>query len=129
MITLSARLFSHWSIPLISFFTGLLLIFILTLDASMDGSSFSSFPLFLCRLCLRFISNSVLACYGSSLGRIQKSLKNTKWATLAKEWPTHSRPPKKYTQKIECSFFSLYKTCWRSTGSATCDQTKWKVRD
>jgi hypothetical protein len=26
--------------------------------------------------------------------RIQTSLKNTKWATLAKEWPTNSSPPK-----------------------------------
>jgi hypothetical protein len=30
--------------------------------------------------------------------RIQTSLKNTKWATKAKEWPTHSSPPKKYTK-------------------------------
>jgi hypothetical protein len=29
--------------------------------------------------------------------RIQTSLKNHKWATKAKEWPTHSSPPKKYT--------------------------------
>ncbi len=32
--------------------------------------------------------------------RTQTSLKNTKWATKAKEWPTHSSPPKicnKYT--------------------------------
>ncbi len=27
--------------------------------------------------------------------RIQTLLKNTKWATEAKEWPTHSNPPKK----------------------------------
>jgi hypothetical protein len=27
--------------------------------------------------------------------RIQTSLKNTKWATYAKEWPTHSSKPKK----------------------------------
>jgi hypothetical protein len=26
--------------------------------------------------------------------RIQTSLKNHKWATEAKEWPTHSSPPK-----------------------------------
>jgi hypothetical protein len=26
--------------------------------------------------------------------RLQTSLKNTKWATYAKEWPTHSSPPK-----------------------------------
>jgi hypothetical protein len=31
--------------------------------------------------------------------RIQTSLKNHKWATEAKEWPTHSSPPKKYTKK------------------------------
>ncbi len=31
---------------------------------------------------------------------IQTSLKNHKWATNAKEWPTHSSPPKKYTKKI-----------------------------
>ncbi len=31
--------------------------------------------------------------------RIQTSLKNHKWATKAKEWPTHSSPPKKYTKK------------------------------
>ncbi len=31
--------------------------------------------------------------------RIQTSLKNHKWATQAKEWPTHSSPPKKYTKK------------------------------
>jgi hypothetical protein len=28
--------------------------------------------------------------------RIQTSLKNTKWATSAKDWPTHSSPPTKY---------------------------------
>ncbi len=32
--------------------------------------------------------------------RIQASLKKTtKWATLAKEWPTHSSPPKKSMKK------------------------------
>jgi hypothetical protein len=31
--------------------------------------------------------------------RIQTSLKNTKWATLAKEWPTHSSPLKKEYKK------------------------------
>jgi hypothetical protein len=31
--------------------------------------------------------------------RIQASLKNTIWATLAKEWPTHSSPPKKKYKK------------------------------
>ncbi len=31
--------------------------------------------------------------------RIQTSLENHKWATYAKEWPTHSSPPKKYTNK------------------------------
>ncbi len=29
----------------------------------------------------------------------QTSLKNTKWATYAKEWPTHSSLPKKYPKK------------------------------
>jgi hypothetical protein len=29
---------------------------------------------------------------------IQTSLKNIKWATYAKEWPTHSGRPKKYTK-------------------------------
>jgi hypothetical protein len=32
--------------------------------------------------------------------RIQTSLKNTKWATSAMEWPTHSSPPKKICKKI-----------------------------
>jgi hypothetical protein len=27
--------------------------------------------------------------------RIQTSIKNTSWATQAKEWPIHSSPPKK----------------------------------
>ncbi len=31
--------------------------------------------------------------------RMQTSLKNTTWATKAKEWPTHSSLPKKYTKK------------------------------
>ncbi len=31
--------------------------------------------------------------------QIQTSFKNHKWATYAKEWPTHSSPPKKYTKK------------------------------
>jgi hypothetical protein len=31
--------------------------------------------------------------------RIQTSLKNDKWATFAKEWPTHSSPPKKKKKK------------------------------
>jgi hypothetical protein len=31
--------------------------------------------------------------------RIQISLKNTKWATLAKKWPTHSRPSNKKKRK------------------------------
>jgi hypothetical protein len=30
--------------------------------------------------------------------RIQTSLKNHKWATYEKEWPTQSSPPKKYTK-------------------------------
>jgi hypothetical protein len=37
------------------------------------------------------------ACYGSSLGSNPNiSKKSTKWATLAKEWPTPSSPLKKY---------------------------------
>ncbi len=32
--------------------------------------------------------------------RIQTSLKNQKWATSAKKWPTHSSPPKKYIEII-----------------------------
>ena len=43
--------------------------------------------------------------------RIQASLKNTKWATLAKEWPTHSSPPKNIQKKIhtkaEDSFWDI----------------------
>ncbi len=31
--------------------------------------------------------------------RIQTSLKNTKWATSAKKWPTHSSPPKNIQKK------------------------------
>jgi hypothetical protein len=31
--------------------------------------------------------------------QIQTSLKITKWATYAKEWPTYSSPPKKNIQK------------------------------
>jgi hypothetical protein len=31
--------------------------------------------------------------------RNQTPLKNSKWATQAKEWPTHCSPPKKYTKK------------------------------
>jgi hypothetical protein len=31
---------------------------------------------------------------------MEMSLKNTKWAALAKEWPPHSSPPKKYTKKL-----------------------------
>jgi hypothetical protein len=30
----------------------------------------------------------------------QTSLKNTKWVTQPKEWPTHSSPPKKYKKLI-----------------------------
>ncbi len=29
----------------------------------------------------------------------QTSLTNTKWATLAKEWPTHYSSPKSHTEK------------------------------
>jgi hypothetical protein len=32
--------------------------------------------------------------------RIQTSLKNTKWATQAKEWPTHPSPLKKEEERI-----------------------------
>jgi hypothetical protein len=32
--------------------------------------------------------------------RIQTSLKSTKWATSAKEWSTHSSPPKKYLKNF-----------------------------
>jgi hypothetical protein len=32
--------------------------------------------------------------------RNQTSLKNTEWATLAKEWPTHSSPPKNIKKKV-----------------------------
>jgi hypothetical protein len=31
---------------------------------------------------------------------------NKKWAKLAKEWPTHSSPVKKYTKRIFLSFFT-----------------------
>ncbi len=40
--------------------------------------------------------------------RIQTSLKNTKWATQAKEWPTHCSPPtniykkNKFGQDVPC---------------------------
>jgi hypothetical protein len=36
------------------------------------------------------------------LVRIQTSLKNTKWVTSAKEWPTHSSPSKNIYKKV-CS--------------------------
>ncbi len=32
--------------------------------------------------------------------QIEASLKNAKWATQAKEWPTYSSPPKKISKKI-----------------------------
>ncbi len=32
--------------------------------------------------------------------RIQTSLKNTEWATKAKEWPTHSSSPKIYKKIV-----------------------------
>ncbi len=38
--------------------------------------------------------------------RIQTSLKNSKWATQAKEWPTHSEPFQKNLQKREIFFWS-----------------------
>jgi hypothetical protein len=31
---------------------------------------------------------------------IQTSLKNAKWATEAKEWPTHSSQPEKFFKKL-----------------------------
>ena len=37
--------------------------------------------------------------------RIQTSLKKTKWATWAKERPTHCSPPTKYTKKRKICFF------------------------
>jgi hypothetical protein len=42
--------------------------------------------------------------------RIQTSLKNTKWATEAKEWPTHSSPAKNIQQKktLHALRISLY---------------------
>jgi hypothetical protein len=44
------------------------------------------------------LSGIAPACYCSF--RIQTSSKNTKWATLAKDWPTHSSPPKKKNLNI-----------------------------
>jgi hypothetical protein len=44
---------------------------------------------------------SAPACYGRSLGSnpdISLKIRN-KWATSAKEWPTHSSPPKKIQKK------------------------------
>ncbi len=48
----------------------------------------------------------LLATAASSLGRIiRTSLKNTKWATKAREWATHSRPPKNiYKKSVQCNF-------------------------
>jgi hypothetical protein len=47
--------------------------------------------------------------------RIQTSLKNHKWATSqAKEWPTHSSAPKKYTKK--------------RSGRGTCRAPRWAWR-
>jgi hypothetical protein len=46
-------------------------------------------------------------CYGSTLVRPGTvSLKNKKWETLAKVWPTHSSPPKNIQQKYE-NYYSL----------------------
>ncbi len=44
--------------------------------------------------------------------RIQTSLKNTKWATKAKEWPTHSSPPKKHLTKIIQNNYIIQKKCY-----------------
>jgi hypothetical protein len=43
--------------------------------------------------------------------RIQTSLKNTKWATQAKEWPTQSSPPKKYKKALQKIVISLQHFC------------------
>jgi hypothetical protein len=37
--------------------------------------------------------------------RIQTAPKNTKWATSAKEWATHSRPQKIYKRKVLWAVF------------------------
>ncbi len=39
--------------------------------------------------------------------RIHTSLKNPKWATFSKEWPTHSSPPKNIQKESFLSFFTL----------------------
>jgi hypothetical protein len=44
--------------------------------------------------------------------RIQTSLKNHKWATLAKEWPTHSSPPKQIYKKNNHMIFTRDMKCF-----------------
>ncbi len=43
--------------------------------------------------------------------RIKTSLKNTKLATYAKEWPTHSSPPKNIQEKEKKKYYRIKRTC------------------
>ncbi len=52
--------------------------------------------------------------------RIQTSLKNTNWATQAKEWPTHSSPPKNIQKN-----YRDYKKWTLSQIRPSCGFTMW----
>jgi hypothetical protein len=67
--------------------------------------------------------------------RIQTSLKNHKWATLSKEWPTHSSPPKKNIQKKESQLigqvifsYSVVNSSMKREGEKSSpQQCKWEI--
>jgi hypothetical protein len=61
--------------------------------------------------------------------QIQTSLKNKKWATFAREWPTLSSPPKKYTKRIFSELLHLRHTSTKvnfSTKKNSYEQTQAK---
>jgi len=43
--------------------------------------------------------------------RIQTSLKNTKLAAYAKEWPTYSSPPKNIQEKEKKKYYRIKRIC------------------
>ncbi len=47
---------------------------------------------------------SAPACYGSSLGSNPDISLKYEMGNKAKEWPTHSSPPRKYTKKSNSHF-------------------------
>ncbi len=81
------------------------------LQCSKYGDGWLSLGRWVCKFRAKFVAH--LLAKATLRVQIQTSPKNTKWATYAKEWPTHSSRPKKYIKnkiQLYCTFHSMSQT-------------------